>query len=415
MNIEIITIGDELLIGQIVDTNSAWMADYLNNFGFEVVQLTTISDNRESIVSALNLAKTRANIILITGGLGPTKDDITKKTLCEYFGDEMEFRDEIFQNVKSLFASLNIPMPEVNRAQAEVPISAIHLMNKKGTAPGMWFEHDENIIVSMPGVPYEMKYLMEYEVVPRLMKIYSPDDLVYKTVLTQGIGESSLMEKIGDWESNLLNQKMGLAWLPALGRVRLRISAKGEGRVGLEKAIDDEIGKLKILIPDYFAGIDVNGVEVEVGILLQQKKWTLSTAESCTGGLVAHKITSVAGSSSYFEGSIVSYSNRVKEVGLGVKWESLKEHGPVSQQVVEEMVVGVKKKLGTECAISTSGIAGPEGGSDENPIGTIWISVSTPERTVSECFHFGKDREKNIERSAQTALRMLQKELLKYS
>jgi len=267
----------------------------------------------------------------------------------------------------------------------------------------------------MPGVPYEMKYLMEYEVVPRLMKIYSPDDLVYKTVLTQGIGESSLMEKIGDWESNLLNQKMGLAWLPALGRVRLRISAKGEGRVGLEKAIDDEIGKLKILIPDYFAGIDVNGVEVEVGILLQQKKWTLSTAESCTGGLVAHKITSVAGSSSYFEGSIVSYSNRVKEVGLGVKWESLKEHGPVSQQVVEEMVVGVKKKLGTECAISTSGIAGPEGGSDENPIGTIWISVSTPERTVSECFHFGKDREKNIERSAQTALRMLQKELLKYS
>lgn len=412
MKVEIITIGDEILIGQIVDTNSAWMSEILHDNGFEVFQISSISDERNHIIQAMNEAKSRADIILITGGLGPTKDDITKQTLCEYFEDELEFRDEIFTHVKSLFDSLNIAMPEVNRSQAEVPKNSTHLINKKGTAPGMLFEQDDKIIVSMPGVPHEMKYLMEFEVLPRLKEKFNTEELVYKTVFTQGIGESSLMEKIGNWELALLSNNLKLAWLPSMGQVKLRISGKGEGRVKLEKSIDDEIEKLKLIIPDFFAGVNTGGVEYEIGKLLSEKKWTLSTAESCTGGLIAHKITAVAGSSNYFEGSVVSYSNRVKEIGLGVKWESLKEYSAVSKQVVEEMAVGVMRKLGTDCSIATTGIAGPDGGTEQTPVGTIWIAISTPNGVISQLYQMGKDRNRNIERAAQTALRMLQKELL---
>ncbi|MBD81250.1 MAG: competence/damage-inducible protein A [Crocinitomicaceae bacterium] len=415
MKVEIITIGDEILIGQIVDTNSAWMASQLHEIGIEVAQVSSISDNKKHILDALGQALERADVVLITGGLGPTKDDITKLTLAEYFEDELEFRPEVFEHVKGLFDSLNIPMPEVNREQAMLPSKAKHLMNEKGTAPGMWFEDKGKIVVSMPGVPFEMKYLMTEEILPRLSEKTDSTELVYKTILTQGIGESGLMEHIGGWEDDLLNSGLGLAWLPSMGRVKLRVSGKGDNRIELETKIQKQVDLLKSIIPQYFVGEDVDEIEIAVANLLIEKGWTVSTAESCTGGYVAHRLTSISGSSAYFEGSVVSYSNRIKETVLGVSWESLKKHGAVSKQVVEEMVEGVKQKFDTDCSIATSGIAGPTGGTKEKPVGTVWIAVSTPSGTISQCFRFGKDRDKNIVRSAQTGLRMLQKEILKHS
>ena len=413
MKAEIITIGDEILIGQIVDTNSAWMANILFDHGIEVAQITSITDEKNHIVNALEDAQTRADLILITGGLGPTKDDITKATLCAYFDDQLEFRQDVFNQVKSLFDSYGVEMPEVNRHQAEVPSKCITLMNKKGTAPGMWFRHNEKVIVSMPGVPYEMKYLMEHEVLPRVKTEFDTPELVYKTVLTQGIGESSLMEILGGWENTVLDDDLKLAWLPAAGKVRLRVSGKGTSRIAIETKIATYIKQLPTLIPAHYVGYETDALEVEIGNLLKKKEWTVSTAESCTGGNIAHLLTSIAGSSAYFEGSVVSYSNKVKETILGVSWESIKRHGAVSKQVVEEMVSGVRHKLGTDCAIATSGIAGPDGGTDDKPVGTVWIAVATPKGVVSERFQVGTDREKNILRSSQTALHLLQKELLK--
>ena len=413
MKAEIITIGDEILIGQIVDTNSAWMANILFDHGIEVAQITSITDEKNHIVNALEDAQTRADLILITGGLGPTKDDITKATLCAYFDDQLEFRQDVFNQVKSLFDSYGVEMPEVNRYQAEVPSKCITLMNKKGTAPGMWFRHNEKVIVSMPGVPYEMKYLMEHEVLPRVKTEFDTPELVYKTVLTQGIGESSLMEILGGWENTVLDDDLKLAWLPAAGKVRLRVSGKGTSRIALETKIATYVKQLPALIPAHYVGYETDALEVEIGNLLKKKEWTVSTAESCTGGNIAQLLTSIAGSSAYFEGSVVSYSNKVKETILGVSWESIKRHGAVSKQVVEEMVSGVRHKLGTDCAIATSGIAGPDGGTNDKPVGTVWIAVATSKGVVSERFQFGTDREKNILRSSQTALHLLQKELLK--
>ncbi len=410
---EIITIGDEILIGQIVDTNSAWMANILHEHGIEVKQITSISDDKKHIVEALDQAFLRADILLMTGGLGPTKDDITKETLCEYFDDSLEFRPEVLAQVEALFQSYGVPMPPVNRMQAEVPSKSVTLMNKKGTAPGMWFNKGNKVLVSMPGVPYEMKYLVEHEVLPRIKKQFDTPELVYQTVLTQGIGESSLMEILGGWENTVLSAGLKLAWLPAAGKVRLRVSGKGSSRMSLEAKISEYVNQLPALIPEHYVGFDTVELEIIVGKLLLEKGCTLSTAESCTGGYIAHLITSVPGSSAYFEGSVVTYSNRIKETTLGVHWESLKKHGAVSKQVVEEMAVGVRKKMKTSFSVATSGVAGPDGGTKSKPVGTIWIAVSGPNGVVSEKFQFGNDREKNILRSAQAALRMLQKEILK--
>ncbi|MGB0403996.1 MAG: competence/damage-inducible protein A [Salibacteraceae bacterium] len=415
MNVEIITIGDELLIGQITDTNSAWMGKILHDHGYSVVQISSISDEETHIKNALKEAEQRADIILITGGLGPTKDDITKITLANYFGDEMIFHKNVYDHVKSLFDIRNIPMPEINSQQANLPSRCISLKNAKGTAPGMWFNENGKVYVSMPGVPYEMKYLMQNEVIPKLNKKFSRQEFIYKTVLTQGIGESSLMELIGNWESDLLSNNLKLAWLPSAGQVRLRISTKGADRLALESHIDSYVTKLKTIIPDYYVGDDSEAIELIIGNMLRDKKWTVGTAESCTGGYLAHLLSQHSGSSDFFEGSVVSYSNRVKESVLGVSWHSLKEFGAVSKQVVEEMAVGAKRHLGTDCAISTSGIAGPTGGSKDKPVGTIWIAVATPNGVFSEKFRFGTDRQKNIIRASQSALRMLQKEMLKYS
>lgn len=410
---ELITIGDEILIGQIVDTNSAWMADILHDNGIEVHQITSISDEAKQIKLTLDQAFERSDIILMTGGLGPTKDDITKSVLCEYFSDKLEFREDIFNQVQSLFASYGVEMPAVNKHQAEVPSSCTTLMNIKGTAPGMWFNHNDKVLVSMPGVPYEMKYLVEHEVLPRVKKQFKAPELVYQTVLTQGIGESSLMELLSGWENAVLDADLKLAWLPAAGKVRLRISGKGTSRLSLESKISQYVNQLPALIPEHFVGLESDKLEVIIGDALKESKQTLSTAESCTGGYIAHLITSIAGSSAFFEGTVVSYSNRIKETVLGVRWESLKKHGAVSKQVVEEMAVGVRKKMKTDYSIATSGIAGPDGGTEDKPVGTVWIAVATPSGVISEQFLFGKDREKNILRSAQTALRMLQKEILK--
>lgn len=412
IQVEIITIGDEILLGQIVDTNSAWMAEQLYDLGIPVKQITSISDEKEHIVSAMKNATQRVNVVLMTGGLGPTKDDITKTTLAEFFGDQMVFHEDILEHVKALFASRNKRMPEVNRMQAELPSRATPLHNAKGTAPGMWFEENDTVYVSMPGVPYEMKYLMETEVLPRLKEKFNTPELVYRTVLTQGVGESTLMEHLEEWENNLFTIGLKLAWLPSAGKVRLRVSGKSHDRLELETRIQREVDKLKGIIPQYFVGDHSDKFQEIIGELLREKGWTVSTAESCTGGYVAHLITSVSGSSDYFEGSVVSYSNKVKETALGVSWESIKEHGAVSQQVVEEMANGVKQKLNTDCSIATSGVAGPTGGTDEKPVGTVWIAVSTPKGTVSQRFQFGNDREKNISRSAFSALHMLQKEIL---
>ncbi|UTW60747.1 competence/damage-inducible protein A [bacterium SCSIO 12741] len=412
MNAEIITIGDELLIGQIVDTNSAWMADRLHDVGITVFQITSIQDDPGHIKDALDLAQTRADIILMTGGLGPTKDDLTKKTLASYFNDTMRFDEEVYEHVGQLFDRLGVKMPPVNRHQAEVPSKCTVLKNEKGTAPGMWFDEKGKIVVSMPGVPNEMRYLMDEEVIPRIKEKYQTPELVYQTVLTQGIGESSLMEVIDDWEEEVLADGIKLAWLPSVGQVRLRLSARGDDREEILTRIDAHIQKLSTLIPDYFMGTLEGAPEKKLKQILESSGLTVSVAESLTGGFVAHLITTVSGSSAYFKGSVTSYSPEVKQSVLGVKEAAIREYTPVSQEVVEQMALGVKKLLQSDFSVATSGVAGPGEDSDGNPPGKVWMAVASPNGVVSREFRFGNDRSKNIIKSSQTALHFLCQEIL---
>lgn len=407
---EIITIGDEILIGQILDTNSAWIAQELNLIGFKVKQITSVSDDRQHILDALKEAESRADLILITGGLGPTKDDITKNALCEYFDSKLVFNEEAYQNVERLFKPRNIQITEVNRKQAELPHNCLPLKNTEGTAYGMWFEKEGKVFVSMPGVPYEMKPMMANEVLPRIKKHFKTPSIIHRTVLTQGIGESVLAEIISTWE-DALPPHFKLAYLPSPGMVRLRLSAVGNDKKVLLKEMDERIKELQHLIPQYIYGYDLEKMEEIIGKLLIAKKATLSTAESCTGGYIAHLITSVSGSSEYFTGSIVAYSNRVKEEELGVSKEDLRNYGAVSQQVVEKMALGIKNKYKTGYSISTSGIAGPTGGTPDKPVGTVWIAIASPEKVFSRKLLLGKNRERNILITAITALNMLRKEL----
>lgn len=412
MKAKIITIGDEILLGQIVDTNSGWVATKLHEIGVEVIEMQSISDTKMAIIEAVDNGVKQADVLLITGGLGPTKDDITKSTLTEYFNDELVFNESVFENVKQLFANHNIPMPSVNREQAMLPKQSEILTNTKGTAPGMCFSRDDKLVISMPGVPHEVKHLMHTHVLPKLANRIEGNTKIYKTVLTQGIGETSLLEIIGNWENEILNKGMTLAWLPSPGTVRLRVGA-GSIKENASSEIDSAIEKLKLLIPSYFIGVDLPKLEVQLGKLLKAKGWTLATAESCTGGRIAHQITSVPGCSEYFLGSVVSYANEVKEATLKVNWHTLNTHGAVSEQVVLEMINGVKRQLGVDCAIATSGIAGPDGGTAEKPVGTIWIAVSTPKTTVTKKLKLGRDRETNIKKTSILALQLLHKELMK--
>ncbi len=416
MQAEIITIGDEILIGQIVDTNSAFIGQLLNLNGISVKQISSVSDNREHIIKALDEAKERADIILITGGLGPTKDDITKKTLCEYFNTTMRFDETAYQDVVNLFAQYGKTVTPINRLQAEVPAICEVIRNYNGTAPCMWFDVDGKVYISMPGVPYEMKALMKNQIIPKLKSRFKFPFIYHKTVLTQGIGESALSELISDWEDSLGSVNIKLAYLPAPGMVRLRLSTKGENETVLHSNVESKIEKLKTIISQYIYGYEIFGVENEtleqtVGKLLREKNKTVSTAESCTGGYISHLITKVPGSSEYYIGSVISYSYEIKETELGVSKDILDTQGAVSQPVVEQMARAIRKKYNTDYSISASGIAGPSGGTKDKPVGTVWVALATPDKVISEKFQFGNHRERNIQKTANAALNMLRKEL----
>jgi nicotinamide-nucleotide amidase len=411
---EIITIGDELLIGQVVDTNSAWMAQQLNLAGISVKQITSVSDDQDHILTALEDAQERADIVLMTGGLGPTKDDITKKTLCAYFKTSLVFNEEMYKNVERLFFAFGKEVTPVNRLQAEVPAGCIPLLNTLGTAPGMWFEKNGKVVVALPGVPYEMKALMLDKVLPRLVKKYALPHILHRTVLTQGIGESFLAGLIADWENSLSEHGIKLAYLPSPGMVRLRLSVKGKDAAALKNTVDRKIEELRPLIAEYIYGFEEYGKAREtfadlVGKLLREKGGTLCTAESCTGGYIAHLITQVPGSSAYFKGSVVAYANEIKTMELDVPADLIEKHGAVSKEVAERMALHIRKKFGTHYSVAVTGIAGPGGGSDEKPVGTVWIAVASEKGMVSEKFRFGNSRERNIRKAADTALNMLRK------
>lgn len=411
MTAEIVSIGDELLIGQVINTNASWISEQLNLAGIKVSQVTTISDSREHILTALKDAEGRADIILITGGLGPTKDDITKETLCEYFETQLIFSDKVFNNILRLFGERGLTLSSPNRKQAEIPETCLPIQNLHGSAAGMWFEKKDKIFISMPGVPFEMKPMITEYIIPEIQKRHKTQAIVHKTILTQGIGESWLAQKIESWEDNLPDN-IKLAYLPQPGIVRLRLTAVGENQKKLDDQVNEEVEKLLTLIPKYFFGYDKDQLYEIIGELLRAKKQTLSTAESCTGGYIAHLITSVAGSSDYFNGSVVAYANEIKQEMLGVKEQDLIDCGAVSEVVVKQMAEGIRKKLKTDYAIATSGVAGPGGGTDEKPVGTTWIAIATPEKTIAKHFLFGEHRERNIRKAALTALNMLRKELL---
>lgn len=409
---EIISIGDELLVGQVVNTNATWMAQQLHEIGIPVRQITAIADDAAEITSSIDVAFALSDVILLTGGLGPTNDDITKLTLCSYFNTELVFHQPSFENIKKLFGSRGVKVSDLNRKQAEVPANCTPLVNHHGTAPGMWFEKEGKVLVSIPGVPFEMEGMMEDYILPRLASKDNQRVVAHKTILTQGIGESFLSEIISEWEYNL-PPTIKLAYLPQPGMVRLRLTGYGESKEKILQEIDARISSLQRLIPDQIFGYGNDTLEQIVGRLLREKHLTVSTAESCTGGFMAHMITSVPGASDYFQGSVIAYSNEVKRTFLGVSEESLKQFGAVSEQVVKEMARGARERFKTDFAVSVSGIAGPDGGTIEKPVGTVWIALASRTGVTAQKFMFGEHRGRNIMRAALAALNLLRISLLK--
>ncbi len=403
---EIITIGDELLIGQVVDTNSAWIAQKLNEIGLSVKQISSVSDQGEHILEALQLAEKRADIILMTGGLGPTKDDITKKTLASYFNVGMHQDAGALENVKRIFKHYNLPLLESNICQADVLDNGVVLQNKNGTAPGMWIEQNGKVYVSLPGVPFEMMYLMEEEVIPRLKKSFHLPVIFHHTILTAGIGESFLAREIEDIE-DMLPQHIKLAYLPKLGQVRLRLSGYGDDKTLIKREVLSYGRQLVNRVSKYV--VSEGDVSIEKAILdfMSARSLTLTTAESCTGGYIAHMITQHPGCSSVFLGGAVSYSDELKQIMLGVSENTLAKYGAVSEETVYEMAIGAIKNYHSDYSIAVSGIAGPDGGTPDKPIGTVWIAVANKTKTIVRKFQFGNRRIQNIERSAATALMML--------
>lgn len=410
---EIITIGDELLIGQVIDTNSAWIGRELNKIGIDVVQKTAISDNVEHIISAFDSAKKRARIILVTGGLGPTKDDLTKQTLATYFNSGWRKEAAVEEHIRKIFEARNLPILEVNLEQALVPDNCETIFNHQGTAPGMWFEEDGHIFISMPGVPYEMVSMMENFVLPRLERLDNAQHIIHKTIVTAGIGESFLAKKIETVEDNL-PPHIKLAYLPHYTSVRLRFTARGEDAADMQAELDGISSRIKELAGEYVIADEDIKLEQLIGRLLKERGQMLATAESCTGGYIAHLITSIPGSSAYFMGSVVSYDNKVKMGQLGVSAETLTNVGAVSSETVEQMARGVIELLGTDYAIATSGIAGPDGGTPEKPVGTVWIAVANKHKVLPLKFNFHGTRQAVIERTSITALNMLRKLILEH-
>jgi nicotinamide-nucleotide amidase len=412
INAEIITIGDEILIGQIVDTNSAWIAQKLNDIGINIAQITSISDNKANILNTLDAATSRADLIIVTGGLGPTKDDITKHTVSEYFKSPLVRNQEVLDHIIHLLEPRGIKINELNIKQADVPDKSTVLHNALGTAPGLWLEKDDKIFVFMPGVPFEMKYIVSEQLIPRLKEQFQTQAIVHKTLMLQGIAESMLAQHIEEWE-NQLPATIKLAYLPSPGLIRLRLTAKGDKEEILKNNISEQIQKLIPLIKSWYFADDNETIETTIGKLLKKNNKTLSVAESCTGGNIAHLITSVAGCSEYFTGAIVSYANQIKEDFLDVDPRLIISYGAVSKQVVELMATNVCRIMKTDYAVATSGIAGPDGGSEEKPVGTVWIAVASKTRVYSKKYSFGdNNRERNIQRATMSAISELRKFVL---
>ena len=413
MKAELITIGDEILIGQIVNTNSVFLAKVLNKIGIEIAQITSISDERTAITKALDASSERAELVILTGGLGPTKDDITKHTLCSYFDDALVENKEILAHIEEIFEKyVTTPINDQNRQQALLPSKAKILKNQHGTASGMWFEKERQVIISLPGVPFEMKALMTHEVLPALKDHFSRPFIIHKTVLTYGLGESAIAQRIEDWE-NALPQDIKLAYLPNLGRVRLRLSGKGEVEAELEQRIDSEIEKLLPLIKDIFVGFeDTYPFEEQIQTQFIDQQQTLAVAESCTGGEIAARLTKIPGASAYFKGGAVVYHTQSKSEVLGVSEEVIQKHTVVSQEVAEAMAVQVRNKFGASVGLATTGNAGPSKGDSDAEVGTVWIAIATKDRVLSEQFLFGKHRQRVVGKAVNKALEMVYKEVI---
>ena len=407
MDVGIINIGDELLIGQVVNTNASTMAQMLTEAGMEVRKTMVVGDNRDDIWNAVDVAMRNNTAVLVTGGLGPTKDDITKHLLCEYFGSELYENEEALANVKRIFESRGYELTEVNRRQAWVPRCCQMLNNDLGTAPCMWFEREGKVLVSMPGVPFEMEWLMRNRVIPKLQATFNTESIINKNILVQGIGESFLSDLIEPWELSL-PACIRLAYLPVAGLTKLRMTARGMNADSLQKDIADSLPGLYSLAGKYIVGEDCETLPELVHKILTEKGLTLATAESCTGGNIARLLTSQAGASVYYKGGVVAYSNKVKENALGVSHSTLEQHGAVSEETVREMVEGVRSRLDADLAIATTGIAGPDGGTAEKPVGTVWIAVADRKHTVAKLLQFGANRrQQNIDRSTNQAYAML--------
>lgn len=403
---EIVTIGDEILIGQIVDTNSAWIAQRLNEIGIRVKQITSVSDDKEHIIEALNAASSRASVIIITGGLGPTKDDITKTTLAEYFKVGFKRDEATLEVISQIFSRFKRPLLEVNIRQADVPENCKVLLNKNGTAPGMWFDHKGVTYVSMPGVPHEMMYLVDEEVLPRLKERFTLDSIVHRTLLTAGLGESFLAEQISPVE-DALPAHIKLAYLPKSGTVRLRLSAYGGNEAELNNEIEEYVEKIISLLGEYVVATEDKPFEKAILDLMSKKGLTLSVAESCTGGYLSQLFTQHPGSSEVFFGGGVTYSNDLKVKVLGVSPATLDKHGAVSDETVKEMACGALDNFKSDYSIAISGIAGPGGGTKDKPVGTVWVAIASKKQVVSKRFQFGSRRAQNIERASINALILL--------
>ena len=413
MKATIITIGDEILIGQITDTNSGFIANALNKIGVDVYEMISISDDKKHILETFAKVQNQVDFVIITGGLGPTKDDITKITFCEYFEDSLQRNTVVEDHIIELFAKMNYAISQVNRDQALVPSKCIVLPNQFGTAPGMWMQKEKTVFVSLPGVPYEMKAIVTNQLIPKIANEYKRPYILHKTVLTYGQGESIVAERIEEWENNLPSF-VKLAYLPSPGRVRLRLTAKGNEATVLQNTIHNLVQQLSEIIGDIIVGFEEEEqIEVVLGRLLTEKSLTLSTAESCTGGKISELITSVAGSSSYFRGSIVSYATDVKVALLNVSQGSIGSFSVVSKKVAEEMAVGVQQLLQTDFAIATTGNAGPNQGDADAAVGTVCLAIATPKGVFSEEYSFGQPRQKVIDRAANKGLELLLKEILK--
>lgn len=409
MKVHIVTIGDEILIGQIVDTNSAWMATQLNLAGIEVTAIKTVSDKLEDIKTNILSSMKEADIILTTGGLGATKDDITKKAIAELLGVGMYFDEDLYQKIHAFFEKRGFPITDALKVQCTMPETMLKLPNKMGTAPGMWFEHQDTILVSMPGVPYEMKHLMDVQVLPKLKERFGVKPIFHRTLLTSGLGETQVADKIESVLSTFPNN-MSIAYLPNLGEVRLRVSAYGEKGTSinsLQELVNGKATEIEGILGTLIYGYEKDNIQNTVGQLLLKKGWHLGTAESCTGGNIAARIVQTSGSSAYFKGGIIAYSNEVKMNELNVQKNTLDTHGAVSEQTVIEMVAGTLEKLNVDVAIAVSGIAGPTGGTEEKPVGLIWIAIGNKDQTITHKLQIGRNRLQNIEYATKRALNLL--------